>query len=322
MYEYDREIPRLVTHGLSRVQFLSRGRRGIVFRGRYNDRDVAVKIQNPTSHAHHRIEHEALMLGKLNKHGIGPKLYAAPDGILIMEFISKQTLEEWMQRVSVTRVRNVLIEVMHQCFIMDRMRIQKEEMHHPHKHILMRKDRPVLIDFERARSTDKPHNVTQFFQYMRNSRLTHILQTRGVVLDEKRVLNLMKYYTSEGPTPATYSVLREFLVRECAVYPKFYHEVWRLASQIPLGKVSTYKLIGEALGTRGYRAIGQALRRNPFSPDVPCHRVINSDGTVGGYGGKKSSLEKIRVLEGEGITVTSKGVDLSKYGYRFEPYSH
>ena len=49
------------------------------------------------------------------------------------------------------------------------------------------------------------------------------------------------------------------------------------------------------------RAVGQALKRNPYAPKVPCHRVIKSDGTLGGYNGEMNSKKKIRLLKKEGV---------------------
>lgn len=80
--------------------------------------------------------------------------------------------------------------------------------------------------------------------------------------------------------------------------------IYALLKKIPAGKVTTYKDIGRILNTQGYQAIGQILKRNPSAPLVPCHRVVKSDGTIGGYCGKKTG-EKIRLkkrlLEKEGI---------------------
>lgn len=76
--------------------------------------------------------------------------------------------------------------------------------------------------------------------------------------------------------------------------------------KVPRGKVTTYKKIGEKLGTKAYRAIGQSLRRNPYAPKVPCHRVIRSDFSIGGFRGKikgKFVNEKIELLRKEGIKV-------------------
>ena len=66
----------------------------------------------------------------------------------------------------------------------------------------------------------------------------------------------------------------------------FSEKVWELTKRIPKGKVTTYGEIARALGRPGpARAVGQALKRNPHAPAVPCHRVVKSDGGLGGYGG-------------------------------------
>ncbi len=86
----------------------------------------------------------------------------------------------------------------------------------------------------------------------------------------------------------------------------FSSKVYSLTKKIPKGKVSTYKLIAEALHTRAYRAVGQALRRNPNAPVVPCHRVVASGGGVCGFQGQTSGpsiKRKIALLRKEGIEV-------------------
>jgi len=80
---------------------------------------------------------------------------------------------------------------------------------------------------------------------------------------------------------------------------KFSERVWNLTARIPKGKVTTYKLIAEKLGTRAYRAVGSALNRNPYAPKVPCHRVVNSDGKIGGFA--HSWKKKMQLLKSEGI---------------------
>lgn len=60
--------------------------------------------------------------------------------------------------------------------------------------------------------------------------------------------------------------------------------VWQEISKIPYGKTKTYKEIAEAIGRpRSWRAVGQACKRNPMPIIIPCHRVIRSNGTIGGY---------------------------------------
>lgn len=71
--------------------------------------------------------------------------------------------------------------------------------------------------------------------------------------------------------------------------------------EVPAGKVTTYRDLAHAIGTRAYRAVGSAMNKNPYSPEVPCHRVVNSDGKVGGFAGGESA--KVEMLRGEGVEV-------------------
>ncbi len=63
----------------------------------------------------------------------------------------------------------------------------------------------------------------------------------------------------------------------------FQQKVYDALMLIPKGKVTTYKLLGNYVGCKSAQAIGQALTRNPDAPGVPCHRVIKTDMTIGGY---------------------------------------
>ena len=81
----------------------------------------------------------------------------------------------------------------------------------------------------------------------------------------------------------------------------FQRSVYEICKQVPAGKVTTYKAVGEALGIKGYRAVGMALHRNPFAPDVPCHRVVTSDGGIGGFA--FGVEKKIEMLRKEGVIV-------------------
>ena len=82
----------------------------------------------------------------------------------------------------------------------------------------------------------------------------------------------------------------------------FDERCYALLRQIPRGRVSSYREIAHALGTRAYRAVGNAMNRNPYSTDIyPCHRVVKSDGSIGGYA--YGSEAKIKRLTQEGIVV-------------------
>src|SRR3989344_4483691 len=91
----------------------------------------------------------------------------------------------------------------------------------------------------------------------------------------------------------------------------FNEKVYELTRKIPKGKVSTYKSIADALGVKAYRAVGNALKKNPYAPDVPCHRVLNSKGELHGFQGKKTKTaldNKKRLLEQEGIEFRGNSV--------------
>ena len=94
----------------------------------------------------------------------------------------------------------------------------------------------------------------------------------------------------------------------------FAQKVWAVTARIPRGKVVTYKQVAAALNSHAYRAVGIALERNPYAPQIPCHRVIGSDGRLVGYAGGLPL--KARLLKDEGIAIKSGRVDLDVFGYQ------
>ena len=97
---------------------------------------------------------------------------------------------------------------------------------------------------------------------------------------------------------------------------QFNEKVLELTKKIPKGKVTTYKLIAEKLKTHAYRAVGTALHNNNRPIIIPCHRVVNSDGFIGGYA--KGIEQKIRLLKKEGINIKNKKIiDFEKVLFRF-----
>jgi O-6-methylguanine DNA methyltransferase len=82
----------------------------------------------------------------------------------------------------------------------------------------------------------------------------------------------------------------------------FQRKVLEATSRVPRGQVATYAEIAKQIGKpSAFRAVGQALRRNPIPIVIPCHRVIASDGTLGGYGGILGDKRKIKLLKLEGV---------------------
>jgi O-6-methylguanine DNA methyltransferase len=89
----------------------------------------------------------------------------------------------------------------------------------------------------------------------------------------------------------------------------FSQKVWAMTARIPPGKIATYGQIARALGQPGAaRAVGGALNRNPYAPQVPCHRVVGADGSLTGFAGGLPT--KQRLLAAEGVRVVDGRVDV------------
>lgn len=77
-------------------------------------------------------------------------------------------------------------------------------------------------------------------------------------------------------------------VRSSTEITPFQRRVYLELLCVPPGSTITYGELARRVGCRSAQAVGQALKRNPFAPDVPCHRVVAADGSIGGYHGEQS----------------------------------
>ena len=85
---------------------------------------------------------------------------------------------------------------------------------------------------------------------------------------------------------------------------KFQQKVWQYLKNIPKGKVKTYKQVAIAIKSpKSARAVANACGKNPYAPKIPCHRVIRSDGGLGGYSGKGGIRKKLELLRSEKIKI-------------------
>ena len=95
----------------------------------------------------------------------------------------------------------------------------------------------------------------------------------------------------------------------------FFELVYDAVRHVPRGRVTTYSSVAKFLGNpRGSRAVGWAMRVCPY-PDVPCHRVIRSDGFVSGFSG--DAKRRIEKLKREKVKVKNRHIDLSEYYFDF-----
>ena len=84
----------------------------------------------------------------------------------------------------------------------------------------------------------------------------------------------------------------------------FQVKVWNFLKKIPRGKVKTYQDVAKAIGKpKAFRAVANAIGKNPYPPKIPCHRVIRSDGSLGGYSGKGGIMQKKRLLSSEKVFI-------------------
>jgi methylated-DNA-[protein]-cysteine S-methyltransferase len=115
--------------------------------------------------------------------------------------------------------------------------------------------------------------------------------------------------------------------KKLAKLSAYQQAILRLLAEVPKGKVTTYGDLAKELSKRNpnwspsaSRAVGTTMRNNPCGPQIPCHRVIKSDGAVGNFrGGARGAVEeKIGMLRDEGITISNGKIDLSKYRHKFK----
>ena len=85
---------------------------------------------------------------------------------------------------------------------------------------------------------------------------------------------------------------------------KFEIKVWNYLKKIPKGKTRTYLQVAKAIGKpKAHRAVANAVGKNPYPPKIPCHRVIRSNGSLGGYSGKGGIKTKLKLLRSEKVKI-------------------
>jgi len=92
------------------------------------------------------------------------------------------------------------------------------------------------------------------------------------------------------------------------IMKSFRDRVYEIVEKIPKGQVMTYKQVAQKLGSKSYRAVGQALAKNPYAPRVSCHRVVKSDYSLGGFNGSMDNRRKKELLINEGVKIVGDRV--------------
>jgi len=193
-----KKSPMLMTlenKNIQNIRYFTKGKRGYIFVGNINNKKVAIKIKNPKSKAIARIENEIEFLKILNKKNIGPKLLFSDNNFLAYEFVDGISFQQYLENNNKKSIIKIIKNIFRQLFELDKLKINKEEMSHPQKHILVNnKNRPVLLDFERCRYTAKPGNVTQFSDFLTSKKVISALKEKKIVIDKTKIINLARIY--------------------------------------------------------------------------------------------------------------------------------
>lgn len=181
---------------IKNIQFIAKGHRGAVYSGFLNGKKVALKIKDPKSKAICRMENEANILKIINKKSIGPKLIFGGKDFLVMEFVEGEKIHGFLRKAEKKEIIKILKKILNQCYILDKLLIDKKEMTNPYKHILVKKnlEKPIMIDFERAKKDLKPSNVTGFCSFLTSKSVSDILFKKKIKIDEKKLIELCKLY--------------------------------------------------------------------------------------------------------------------------------
>ncbi|MEW5896248.1 MAG: methyltransferase [Nanoarchaeota archaeon] len=213
--------------GITGISYFTHGKRGDIFTGRKKKIKVAIKVKRKESKAVERIQNEAGWLKVLNKKGIGPRLLFYGRDFLVYKFVDGDFILDWTKddvRVKESEknkstkkekkakedkkdkknkkenktkeIKKMLVNVLKQCFTLDLLKVNKEEMHHPYKHVLInKKNIPVLIDFERCHKTSRPQNVTQFVEFI--CRREQELKKKNILIAVSRLRAAAKKYKNK-----------------------------------------------------------------------------------------------------------------------------
>ncbi|MBI4154469.1 hypothetical protein HY498_00070 [Candidatus Woesearchaeota archaeon] len=163
------------------MEYLAKGKRSKVYLIIKNNKKFVKKFSNESY-----IQNEVKWLKFLNKYNIGPKLISFDNESLTEEYIEGEIIEDFLKRAKKSEIKTVLKKILQQCYILDKLKVNKFELTNPYKHIIIKNLNPIMIDFERCRFSLKPKNVSQFVEY--------ILRLNIFDIDKYKIRNLVKKY--------------------------------------------------------------------------------------------------------------------------------
>ena len=166
------------------MEYFSKGKRGKIFLVK----NIATKKSLPR-----HIKNEVKWLKILNRYNIGPKIISYGKSYFKYKFVKGKFILDYIKDNSKDNIKKVIIYVLKQCRILDKLKVNKKEMHNPYKHIIIDKS-PVMIDFERCYLTNKPKNVSQFCQFLISNNVKILFREKNININKKELIKLVKNY--------------------------------------------------------------------------------------------------------------------------------
>ncbi len=167
------------------MEYFAKGKHGRI----YLDSGYAVKKADKE-----RIKNEVKWLKLLNKYDIGPKLVSYGKSYFRYRFIKGEFIINFIENNKKKIIKKILLDVLKQCRMLDILKVNKKEMHNPFKHIIIKKNKAFMIDFERCYKTNKPKNVTQFCQFILSNKLNKILINKSIKINREKMLKVLIKY--------------------------------------------------------------------------------------------------------------------------------
>jgi len=191
------------------TQVLGKGCVGIVVKAFTRTGIAALKIRR-TDADRAEMKHEAEMLKMANSISVGPKFLSLSKNFLLMEYVEGTLFPVWLRKIRRKQiVRSVLRAALEQCWRMDEKGLDHGELSHAPKHVIVKNDKPCIMDFETASTMRKASNVTALCQYffMSNQIARQIGKRMGEISQEK-LKQVLRSYKREKTQENFEAVLR------------------------------------------------------------------------------------------------------------------
>lgn len=186
-------------------QYFAKGKRSIVYLTKIRNKKIIIKQLYSIKQA----KKEAKFLKILNQYNIGPKLLKRKNNSLYLEYIKGSRILDYFKISNKKQIKSSILSILKQCYILDKLKINKLELHHPLKHIIINKI-PKMIDFERCYYTNKPKNLTQFCQFLLSKKVFSILNKKSIKINKKSFIGLLKVYKKDQSSTNFKKILHLF----------------------------------------------------------------------------------------------------------------